>query len=489
MGIVVAGQWDRANDEELENAVKLTAFALRHFATFLPIVLDYVKPLLSEAWRRVMSKEACESGGRCQRLADWLTAVVYSAVIGGPHRLIELEFNFNALYNAASNAGKLLLLDTLFYALPWEIDGVKVAAVLLGKPQLSPRRAFKELAKRVKELVSQLVGIEKTFVVASLYPWLSKYYTFFSEFDSALKFAKKSLETLNELQNAYEKDKAMVVEKLRPYLELRQIRPDLEKELNVLSQLVYSRVALVYMVTTKELDFDKAVECAVMACDLAKKLGDVYYEVESCGLLTRLRAIRDGVPPVKEFEKLWQKASQIAGLLGAEAITTTLGNYVIALISEGRREEVETVLKEWSWALELHPVTPALTYGVLSLFDGQYLEKAERRVEYLIAWARTYLSEIKDIDKKTILETMDKVVRRSSRLFLLALVGLAYCKRGEEWGLKLAREAAQAGSHRFKGIVGRLFGDLYKALECATVGNCVTEEVLRAVYKLYYVHV
>jgi len=66
---------------------------------------------------------------------------------------------------------------------------------------------------------------------------------------------------------------------------------------------------------------------------------------------------------------------------------------------------------------------------------------------------------------------------------------LAYCKSGEGWGLKLAMAAARAGSQRFKTIVGRLFGELYKSLEGATVGNCVTDEVLRAVYKLYYYHV
>jgi len=239
---------------------------------------------------------------------------------------------------------------------------------------------------------------------------------------------------------------------------------------------------------------------------LAKKLGIIYHEVSSCGFLPRLKAVRDGAPPVEEFKELWQRALQDAGELGAEALAATLGKYVVALASAGRLGEVEKVLERWSWALELHPDTSALSYGVLSLFDYRYLEKA---VGHLPEGARAKLPKFADAlhdalkmdlftissrDKLTdaygedIVMALKYIVSSSVDLFLSALVGLAYCKRGEEWGLKLARAAAWAGSG-FKGIVGRLFGELAKALEGATVGNCVTDEVLKAVYKLYYRHV
>jgi len=48
---------------------------------------------------------------------------------------------------------------------------------------------------------------------------------------------------------------------------------------------------------------DDAVEYAEKACDLAKKLGYVYYKVGSCGLLPRLKVVRGGAPSVEEFEE------------------------------------------------------------------------------------------------------------------------------------------------------------------------------------------
>jgi len=137
----------------------------------------------------------------------------------------------------------------------------------------------------------------------------------------------------------------------------------------------------------------------------------------------------------------------------------------------------------------------ALTYGVLSLFDKRHLEKA---VEYLPEWARAiFLTDVSHDavetglfakrSNKDVIGAFDKVAG-SYELFLSVLVGLAYCEKGEERGLKLAMVAARAGS-TFEGILGRLFGELAKVLESATVGNCVTDEVLRTVYKLYYRYV
>jgi len=163
--------------------------------------------------------------------------------------------------------------------------------------------------------------------------------------------------------------------------------------------------------------------------------------------------------------------------------------------------------------LKLNPIASALTYGVLSLFDDQYLERA---VEHFPEWARTNLlkfasvlqdaieiglfakdPEIVKLARKTlmikyykeedVIKTFSEITN-SDKLFLSALVGLVHCKKGNEWGLKLARIAALAGS-RFGGTIGRLFDELYKALEGVSVENCITDQVLRAVYKLYYDHV
>jgi len=518
VGIAAAGRWEDATGEELEKAMRLATIALQRFTIFWPIVLRNVWPLLSETWRRIVSEEVREDGERRQRLADRLITVAYRVVKGYPLGLPlsllpgidkpDLEAvakRFDALYNAASNAGKLRLLDMLLYTLKWDSD---VAAVLLGDPQLTLWRALEEVVRRVEGFISHLKGVERVYAVAYLYPLLAVRYSSFGEFDKAVKYAKESLKALKELWDAYEKDKALTEEEWRPYLELKQIEPLSEEELNELSKHVYSHVATVYMDADK---LDEAVKCAVMACESARKLGHEYDEVMSCDLLLRLKAVKGNAPPVGEFEELWRRASQAVGELGAVVIAVVLGDYVVALASVGRLNDVEKVLERWSWALELHPEASAPTYGVLSLFDGRYLEKA---VGHLPEGARADLPRLADVlhdadeaglfaeEPKIVMSAMvtltvvygrDVVealfeIARSDKLFLSALVGLAYCKRGEEWGLKLARAAARAGS-RFKGIGGRLFGELYMALEGVAVGKCITDEVLEAVYKLYYFHV
>jgi len=522
VGIVAAGQWDIASDEELENALRLAVATLRRFITFTPIVLEIAKPLFSEAWRRVVSGEAHGGRKRRQRLAEWLTVAASNVAIGHPLGLLhffavkidklDLETvaqHFNALYNAVSNAGKLLLLDVLFSALDWDIGGVNVAAALLGKPQSEQWRALEEVARYVEEFVSHLHGVERANVVARLYPRLARWYVSLGEFNKAVELVEETIKALDELWRAYEKDRASTEKEMWQYLELMWVKPDLKEELNRLSQHVYHHVALVYMIVD---ELDMAIRYAERACESAKELGDVYHEVLSCGLLLRLKTVKDGVPPIKELEQRWQRALQVVEELGVRIIATTLGEYVVALASASRLSDVEKVLEEWGWALELHPNTSDLTYDVLSLFDARYLEKATER---LLERARANLPKLADVLHnaieadlsatwpkiatsameglvsvygKDVVKTLLDVTSTSRKLFLATLVGLAYCKSGEGWGLKLARAAARTGS-KTKGITGDLFGELAKALESAAVDNCITDEVLKAVYKLYYFHV
>jgi len=523
MGIVAAGQWNNATDEELEKAVKLASATLLHFASASFIVLNNIESLLSETWRRLVGGRTRVEGERRRRVADVLTLVIHNAVSG---HLISLPFlftvgldkhdratlaqRFNVLYNATSNLGRRLLLDMLLYALEWGVYGISLVAMLLGKPQVGPKEAFEEVTKRVKKLVSNLHGVEKAYIAAPLYPRLAMHYTYFGEFDKAVEHAEEALKELDELWKAYERDKASVEEVLRPYLQLRRLKPDLEEELNDISTYVYHHVAFVYMAID---ELDKAMKCAERACELARKLGYVSYEVLSCGMPPRLETVRGGVPPVEEFEGVWQMASQAVDLLGAETVAAALGHYVVALASTGDLGKVEEVLKEWGWVLELYPTVSGLTYGVLSLFDKQYIERA---AGHLSEWTRANLPKLADVMHDAVetglfardlkiaelawktlnvvyyeegmVNALFEVASKSDNLFLSALVGLAHCKKGEEWGLKLARAAARAVSNS-KGIAGRLFGELVEALKMATMGNCIIYEALKAVYKLYYFHV
>jgi len=522
VGIAATGQWDSATDYELEIAMTLITSALKRFTTAWLMVLHNIKPLLSEAWRRVLSG-GVHGGGRGRlSLADMLSIVANNVASGHPIGLLfffvpekeepDLKVasqRFATLYNVTSTAGKLQLLDTLLYALNRDIEGFFVVEALLHIQEFEPVDILEEVTRRIEGLVSHLYGVERAYVAAHLYLWLALRYACSSEVDKAAKFVYETVNALEELRKAYERDKALTEEKLQPYLKLKGIS-DFGEELNELSQSVYHHFSLIYKHFN---EFDKAVEYAEKACELAKNLGSVYDEVLSCSLLPRLKAVRKGVPPVEEFVELWQRASQSFEQLDAEAIATTLGEYVIALASAGRLGEVEKTLEEWGWALMLVPTASALTYGVLSLFDERYLEKA---VGHLPKWASADLPKFADllhdavdvglfakkreitvsVVKKRLLDAYGEdvlvvlleVAPASSKLFLSALVGLAYCMRGEEWGLKLAKAAAMAGS-TYKGISGRLFSELHEALVGVKVGNCITDEVLMAVYKLYYLHV
>jgi len=224
--------------------------------------------------------------------------------------------------------------------------------VLLGNPQLRWREAFEEVARRVEEFVSHLDGVERAYVVDRLYPRLATGYASLGNFGKAVGFTEEALEATKKLQNAYKEDKASTEEKLRPYLEPRWAKPDLERMSNMLDPLFYRNIAVVYMGAD---ELDKAVECAEKACELAKKLGKVYYEISSCGLLPRLKAVRDGVPPIEEFKEKWQRVLQAGTLVDTQTVATALGEYVVALVSVGHLGELEKVLEEWGQDLKPYP--------------------------------------------------------------------------------------------------------------------------------------
>jgi len=381
--------------------------------------------------------------------------------------------------------------------------GLIVAAGPLNT-QVDPWETFKELARRVEEFVSRLNDVEKAYAVALLYPRLAYWHSLFDKVSKAKEFADKAVEALKELEKSYAKDEASTEEKLWEYLRVMQIRPNLRETLGDLGAHVHYHVAFAYMIAD---ELEKAVKYAKISYKMAKESREVYNKVVSFSLLWRLETVREGVPPVEEFERAWLRALQDVNSLGVETVANALGHYVVALASVGRLSDVEKVLEEWGWALGRDPDASALTYGVLSLLEGKYLGMA---VEYLPEWARANLPKFAEAlyeaveaglfaegDAETATRTIENNYGReavealtwamldSGKLFLSALVGLAYCERGEEWGLKLARVASRLGSS-ISGLHSRLFRELAKALEVVTVGKCITDEVLGVTYKLYY---
>lgn len=446
-----------------------------------------------------------------------LPALLTPEFVGGRNIKIPgsaIAERFHTLYNATSNTGKLLLLMTLVDSIVTTIQYVvepgeeviaSIAALLLGEVA-TQREALNKVSQLVEYFVSRLKGVERTHAEAWLYPGLAWWYASAGLPDRAEEYFKRAQMALEELENAI---KEGVVEKsLRDFIELLNM-PNLTTLLHHLRQNYYRAAVFVY----KNIDrLDEALKFAKDACDLATQYSDEYAIIQ-CGLLPRLRVVRGERPLVEEFKKAWEEVSKNFLPFGTENAASTFGEYVVALAYNSPIEEVKKELDRWDCVLKLHPVVAALTYGVLSLFDERYVEKA---MEGLPEWARDNLPNFADVlrnaveaglfiphteiaylaektlnvvyDKKAV-NTLKKIGEDSHKLLLLVLVGLAHCKKGAKWGLELARVASQLGSQLYAGLGSRLFGELAKALESVTVGNCVTDEVLSAVYKLYYSYV
>jgi len=511
IGIVATSDWVTAHEEALEIAVNLITHISDRFVSVLLPVLYNFEPLLYEAWRKLKSR-----WWAAERLADQLALAAYNIAKYSSLGLLRffavgidklyptplVAERFDMLFKATSNAGKLLLLDVLVSTLNKDIGNINVAAMLLDTSlDILPTK----VSERVEHFISSFVrDVARAYVAAHLYTRLVDGYInspviVSHKFDEVVKFTDKAVKFLNELKEAYAKDKATTEEILRPYLNLRLVKLDFSQEFNNLSWYVNHYAALVYMVIYK---LEEALEHARLACELAKKLDSVYDEVLSCSLLQRIRAVKDGTLLIEEIEEIWQKALQSLFVHGVETVASKLGEYIIALAFVARFNDVEKVLKEWSCVLEESPTTAALTYGVLSLFDGRYLDKA---TSYLFELATTLDDAVKATQfvKKTVIEFAKNIIKSIDwrvenkskiyleqyvKIFLSALVGLAHCTKYGGQGLALAKAACWAGT-LFEGTFGHLFGELFKALERATVGNCITDEVLKAVYKLYYTYV
>ena len=501
MGTVTAMDWSNATDEELAAAVKLATLILDKYATIIEILFTHFYFLFEEAWHRI-EKGAKASLADAIAMAANVTArgwYIYAptVIIAGKNSSNEVyKERYEALYRSASNAGKLALLELLFAEFPVE------AAVLLNARENDERELLREVTKRVDSFVATLYGAERWYVASLLYPRLATLHAQLGEVDSALKYIEGALDALTLLEDALTKRRNEVEGILYSYLEMRFTR-NIDVALEVLRFNVYVHSARVHMVAG---NMQEAKKFAELACKSAERL-DAYNEVVACSLQRRLAVIESGVPPLGDFEQLWHRALDDVGTLGVEVMVTTLGQYLVALASMWRLGEVAKLLEKWWPVFVLGEEETAITYGVLSLFDTRYLRKV---MAYLPAEARDNLptlayalreafeaglfSEDLHVDEgawKRLLDIYGYEVTRllvtvawnPSYLFLLVLVGLAYCR--DDWGLILARLAARIGS-LFKTYDGRLFGELATILEKIGSGECLNNEVMKFVYKLYY---
>jgi len=233
----------------------------------------------------------------------------------------------------------------------------------------------------------------------------------------------------------------------------------------------------------------EAVNSAASACRAAAELGNRELALKARFMLYRAVAACTERPNYELFEDIWRDALQFAERKGAR--TVILGSYVVALASSGRYAEVEKVLAEWGSVLDGDASTALVTYALLAVFDGKY---AERAMKYLPADARAdllrYAAALQEAVEREQFssgaeESSERGTNIVAELLALSFLGIALCRRGEAWGLTLAKVAASALDRMLRAFKANM-GDYLRALEESKPGDCApaVSKAVRVYYQL-----
>jgi len=232
----------------------------------------------------------------------------------------------------------------------------------------------------------------------------------------------------------------------------------------------------------------RAVGSASAACKVAGDLGDPQLMIRACYALYRATAACSEYVSPDVFGKIWRYAYHLAK---GGALAGMLGSYLVALAAAGRLGEVEKALEKWSGVLESDQRAALMTYAALALFDGKYAEKA---LGFMPADVRTDLPryaaalheavELGQYPGNGLWPVAREPFEEAVLLLAMSFLGLAHCRRGEAWGLKLAKAAMRAAARALRGYGVRIDGYLWAAEE-SRVGNCMqaAREAVRAYYQ------
>jgi len=231
-----------------------------------------------------------------------------------------------------------------------------------------------------------------------------------------------------------------------------------------------------------------AVGSATAACKAVSELDNPQLAIRACYALYRAAAACSEYISPDVFGKIWHLASH---LVKSGARAGMLGCYLVALAATHRFGEVEKALEKWGSVLESDQRAALMTYATLTLFDEKYAEKA---LGFVPADVRADLPRYAAALHETVelgqypgngLWPVVRDFEDAALLLAMSFLGLAHCRRGEAWGLKLAKAAARAAARVLREYGVRIDGYLW-ALEELKVGDCAqaTREAVRVYYQL-----
>jgi len=410
--------------------------------------------------------------------------------------------SFNTLYNTASKIGKLVLLDRL------SIDP-EAALYYLGVQ--NREELCDAIAQRVDGLLKEFNGGERNIAVSLLYSGLAACYVEMNEFDKSKKYAGEALEAVKNISvDDYEK--------VRPYLEVWFMRPDINEELDLLRQVVYRRLSHAYLVMGK---VDEAEKHAWEACKIAKELSEVEDMLKSCVLAYSINAAKTGNWNTEKFEELYSKAEEqklvdkhleylvvweflISSVCESLGINSGELSRLMEKIEMKRASPLLLVDRQFFDTMEgnLHHWNSRMIYPYR--IDSELIDALNKKLEHepeeltralnIVFKAGLHIEEgaeevgIKISLPKEVYSSVDDGLIRSiinlpiESIYSLIMFGLAHCRHRESrWGCKLAEVLAEISSQKLKGTVAQSLSELAKAIEIRD-----WSKIMREVCRLYF---
>jgi len=416
---------------------------------------------------------------------------------------------YNRLYNVASNKGRLLLLDTLFYILHREPS---VVVILLTKQKRKDGEICDAIRLKIDSFLEELYDeSERDLAKALLYSGLATCYSGFYIFDEARKYTREARKAAGRIT-------VDDLEKLKPYLETLFLRLDPAEGLDLLREVIYRRLSCSYLVMGR---IKKAEKLARKACGIAKKLGKVEDVLKSRMLAYSINTTRTGNCNTEEFRKLYSIAKKqkfvnayLKYLMSRDLLTSSaceslridfseslqLASPLLLLIDKQLFDYTKGSLYDWDSYME-YPYKLRLPRDIskselLVTLDNMLESNPEKVVNDLDTAFRVSIHAVEGLEEvrrkigllKEVYPDVDVSLVRlifdlpSANIYSLAMFGLALCRhRRSHWGCKFAEVLAEIGSQKFKGFEAQLFSELAKAIESGDWGR-----IIREACKLHY---
>ena len=471
-----------------------------------PLSTDFARALLIyEVWDRI--KRRWKNDEIVKSITDYVNMVIHNP--RDPKRILRVYFEllalldqntittnqgsyssynfdtktifqyFNMLYNYSSKIGKLALLDKLFY--------LNSEEALYYLSEQDSEKLCDKIKERVDELLEEFNDGEKNIAKLLLYSGLARCYAKKGDLNRVDEYAKEACEIAKE-------DISKDYDKLRDYLEVWFLRPNLSQELDLLRQVMYRRLSQAYLMIG---DIKRAQEFAKEACEIAKNSGEVKDILRSCGLFYSINNITRE-QNIEKFKELYEMVEEKE--LSDKISNRIKTQYIISLsckedfsnvskLIQGLpedsmiRNEPLILLIEKQLFSNIEMRAKYSSENLISLFqkafenlDKEFQEKIILSLNIVLREELQTVNSLEELERKfqlfredSLNENTDYLISKinlsDEEIFNLILLELSYCRhRGESQNCKKAESLAKISSQKFKGIEAQLFSELTKAI-------------------------